>query len=1037
MSNKKLWVLIFLYLVFFFFAARNIVVPDSKLFEREYDLVAGQEQIVTTVPLKTSCFVKCNIFGDNIINSIETFKIFFNNQELIPNKKEVRDNYLRYELRVDQAGVVKGKNSITFSIIPDKAQCSILNFKKSYLRYEKIYIGDFYLLTSAGKASVGFSIMSSIIFACSMTFVWFLMSLFLSALFDYTYLHVYRFNLILLTILFAIIVFFKTICYVSGISVALGSTISSVSLLILFVAYKCAEVLMYGRKKLLFYYKRVLQWFAKVEDRYRLSIVLVVLFIISYIAVFFTLQYLRYTSFVSSMDLNCIVQLVFNAMEGRVNEVQNGAFELVNYLKFHLQPAYILFVPMYYVFRSNLLFYFVQTAVIALGALPVYWIAREKLKHKGYAVCFSILYLLYPSIHNCTMYGFHLEELSIGIGLFAFYFLISKKRGLFFVSCLLLMSLKENVAAIPFMLGIYAFFCGEKKLGILVSLISVAWVYITLFDVIPLYTPEGQITYSETFFRNLGGSKDDVIINLFSNMYTYLRPIITDPFKSNFLYHLFAPLIFLPILAPEILMIALPIFGQLLLSNYLRFHDITVFYQSSLLPFVVIAAIYGFNRLVKGEKLIAKRIFGYKGNYFSIVVIGIMFISTLYYSHKNITPKHAPGYFRPEVYSVSDRDRDIKQHLDEIPAGASLASPMKYYEYLSGRRYQYYIFPETIQNKKPELVLIDSYMCWPAYGEYRYNGMVIHALDASDNYRLTLKYRGYYLFEKKDTMHPCSIYIYDHTFFHKTYDSENNAYEYGKDIYIPEDGFYTLYVGVSDAVISCSNADKGYDSFEFLPGFRGVVKIAQSFSPQKIKYNVLQILVRRIGNPVFSLSIREDVHGKPGGAYLTRIEGTQSQGKAYKYSWIDFDISDVLFDMSKKYWFVLSVEGEKNYHRYEIAAFNRSLKKGYKDSIYYIYDGKRDVWAAPYKRNQKIDNEFGNDIDGIIFRMVRKEEFCQNVVVRVDGVKHTFAEKDDKRYHNIYTLKYEKIPLVKGKNNFIISGDKNFQLKYLKLEKIQ
>ena len=75
-----------------------------------------------------------------------------------------------------------------------------------------------------------------------------------------------------------------------------------------------------------------------------------------------------------------------------------------------------------------------QAVAIALGALPVFWLARKHLGSERAALGFALAYLLYPPTQWLTLNEFHPVALACPLLLFAFWYL-DEDRLVPFAAC--------------------------------------------------------------------------------------------------------------------------------------------------------------------------------------------------------------------------------------------------------------------------------------------------------------------------------------------------------------------------------------------------------------------------------------------------------------------------------------------------------------------------------------------------------------------------------------------------------------------------
>ncbi len=75
-----------------------------------------------------------------------------------------------------------------------------------------------------------------------------------------------------------------------------------------------------------------------------------------------------------------MVQAVWSTAEGRPLEVTHGATgEQMTRLGGHVDPFLVLLAPVWLVWPSPLVLALAQIVVVSLGALPVFWLARQHL----------------------------------------------------------------------------------------------------------------------------------------------------------------------------------------------------------------------------------------------------------------------------------------------------------------------------------------------------------------------------------------------------------------------------------------------------------------------------------------------------------------------------------------------------------------------------------------------------------------------------------------------------------------------------------
>jgi uncharacterized membrane protein len=314
---------------------------------------------------------------------------------------------------------------------------------------------------------------------------------------------------------------------------------------------------------------------------------------LAYTLVFSFVTVTRHFTFLThALDLGYYVQLTWNLAGGRGPYVSLPAMHAWGD---HLSPIMYLFVPAFWVAPGPVVLLVAQSAALALGAVPVFAIARRRLGDERPAVAFAVLYLLNPSLHGINVRDFHAAALAIPLLLAVLYCVEAGRPGLFAVAVALALLCRED-AALP-VLGIGAWLAVVRRrlvwgattlaiaLGVLVA--DVRWI-------IPWYRgePYPHLARYARYGDSLGGIASGLLLHPLRALGALL-----SAGRLVYLLALLAPLGFLPLLAPAEILGALPALSQnLFASDPILYHHRTQ-YQSFVLPFVIGAAIAGYERL--------------------------------------------------------------------------------------------------------------------------------------------------------------------------------------------------------------------------------------------------------------------------------------------------------------------------------------------------------------------------------------------------------------------------------------------------------
>lgn len=119
-----------------------------------------------------------------------------------------------------------------------------------------------------------------------------------------------------------------------------------------------------------------------------------------WIVVLFAVAVRQPWAFGYSPDLEVFDQALWNTAHGRL--YRSSLVGDVNLLSEHFDPLNLLLAGFYLVYPSPLILLATQAIMLGLGAIPLYWLARDRFPGSVLAPLFPILYLLYLPIREAT-----------------------------------------------------------------------------------------------------------------------------------------------------------------------------------------------------------------------------------------------------------------------------------------------------------------------------------------------------------------------------------------------------------------------------------------------------------------------------------------------------------------------------------------------------------------------------------------------------------------------------------------------------------
>ncbi|MDP9069389.1 MAG: DUF2079 domain-containing protein [Actinomycetota bacterium] len=260
----------------------------------------------------------------------------------------------------------------------------------------------------------------------------------------------------------------------------------------------------------------------------------------------------------------------------------------------HTSFILLLLVPFYWLAPSASVLLIAQTAALAGAVLPVWFIARDRLRDENLALAAAIAYLAHPAVALTNLENFHPDSFEIPL-VFGVLFFMMHRRWVGYTICLIgLLLVKEDVPLMTFVLGLYVAVRYDRKVGLLTSVGSLMWLGATLFLIFPALNGSGTL-YGSRIGGAFGGTAGLLKTAL-------LRPwdvlaVAFGPDKPWYLWQMGAPLAGMFLLSPGLAAVALLPLLSNLLSSFPYQHQIEFHYGTLIVPVLVTAAIFGIARL--------------------------------------------------------------------------------------------------------------------------------------------------------------------------------------------------------------------------------------------------------------------------------------------------------------------------------------------------------------------------------------------------------------------------------------------------------
>ena len=324
-------------------------------------------------------------------------------------------------------------------------------------------------------------------------------------------------------------------------------------------------------------------------------------------------------------------QAIWNTTQGHPFQISRYNFT-DSILGMDFMPGLLFAVPFYALWPSAYMLDILQTALLALGAVPVYLIARDRFGGRSEqatgrlgggekaGLAWAATYLLYPTLQFVNMTPpWQPRTLAILCLLWSFRFFEQKRLWPFLLMLAIAITTRTDVSLVVVAWGILAAL-GQRnwRWWIPPLLLGLGWFYLSTSILTPSfyhsdYDPNaGTVDFDPNagqqsaawpgpsaqlgYYAHLGKDPVDIVRNIVTHPVETFNLMFTQQ-KLWYLFLMFGTLLFLPLLAPDVLLLCAPIFLINLLSTRVYQYTIEEQYQALIVPGIVLAGIVGAARL--------------------------------------------------------------------------------------------------------------------------------------------------------------------------------------------------------------------------------------------------------------------------------------------------------------------------------------------------------------------------------------------------------------------------------------------------------
>ena len=273
----------------------------------------------------------------------------------------------------------------------------------------------------------------------------------------------------------------------------------------------------------------------------------------------------------------------------------------------HLIPVLAILGPLYWLTDDALALLVFQVIWVVAGAIPVYMLAKERLKSVFLSLVLAFAYLSFFGIQNGVIFDFHPLLLAVPLIAWWFYF-FEKNNKVYLLISLLLLGFQENLGLLVLALGVMAALKREtRKEGLIIVSVGFIWFLLATKIFIPHFAQNESFSY----FPKAVSLKPQIFLQEFFYPFEKIKTILISLGAIGFL-----PVFYPPILIPLAEQFAERFVGNMAATRW----GIGLHYSAPLAPILLYGTI----------KVLEKKFFQKKGTFLLSIGIFLLMLSLFY-----------------------------------------------------------------------------------------------------------------------------------------------------------------------------------------------------------------------------------------------------------------------------------------------------------------------------------------------------------------------------------------------------------------------
>jgi uncharacterized membrane protein len=403
---------------------------------------------------------------------------------------------------------------------------------------------------------------------------------------------------------------------------------------------------------------------------------------------------MRFYTFRTYIDLGVFNQAFSSTLHGHLfyETPDLAIIPSGNFLGTHFAPLLFLLLPFYALHPGPETLLILQTPFIALGAVPIYLIARQLLEDERLCLYVAAIYLVNPAVLSLNLFDFHLEAfLPFFLGM-SFYFLMTKRwkpYSLFLGLSLITIEFASFIAAA---MAVSILISERRKIRSLFSrpryLVSIEnrSILVSMFTIIAALGWFYFAIYMSSIFAGTGAPPAKLLGGFLPSFQEWIGASL----QSKLLYWsiLLGTLLFVPLKAVSRAIIAAPWLLVTAITANGVYYALGYQYAGAFVaPYLIIALVYALHTVGPSLRVHETRVMLFGG----IFLLSLMFTPLAPWTQHNLV-----GITYEEGLPIpTSHDATIYQIMNLIPSNASILTQNNLFSHFSDRPDAYLYLPNN------------------------------------------------------------------------------------------------------------------------------------------------------------------------------------------------------------------------------------------------------------------------------------------------------------------------------------------------------